>query len=329
MKRLARKRVLVPIFAVLITLIVGCTAAPSATPTSLATAQAVVSATEKPTMTKTPALSTAEVAVPTATITQTPTNTPTNQPTNTPTPTAPPTDSPTETAIPITETVEPTAVPIIEETAVSTPISPAISPPSSTNSVTISLADLPAHLGAEVTVSGQIVSAASFSQGFKFTLDDGTGRADLLLWHNVYDEAWDAPQLNIGATVNATGKVGQFDGVWQVEPDFGGDVKVTTSSGGSAPARAIGDLANHVGEAAQINGTILRLESTGSAVKIFVGDETGEIVVFVWRTILDRIPNNVALGEEGTRVRVNGRVENYRSNLELVPALPYDVEVLP
>jgi len=45
--------------------------------------------------------------------------------------------------------------------------------------------------------------------------------------------------------------------------------------------------------------------------------------------VLDRIPNNVSLGEVGTRVRVNGRVENYRSNLELVPALPYDVEVLP
>jgi len=221
-------------------------------------------------------------------------------------------------------------VPIIEETAVSTPISPAVSPPSSfASATTTTLADLPAHSGQEVTVSGQVVAAASFSQGFKFTLDDGTGRADLLLWHNVYDEAWDAPQLNVGSTVQATGNVGQYDGAWQVEPDFGGDVKVTTLGGNSAPARPIGDLANHVGETAQISGTILRLEGAGSGVKIFVGDDTGEIVVFVWRSILDRIPNNVALGEEGTRVRINGRVENYRSNLELVPSLPYDVEVLP
>jgi len=173
------------------------------------------------------------------------------------------------------------------------------------------------------------VSAASFSQGFKFTLDDGTGRADLLLWHNVYDEGWDAPQLTVGSTVQATGTVGQYDGAWQVEPDFGGDVKVTAPGGNSAPARDIGELANHVGETAQISGTILRLEGAGSGVKIFVGDDTGEIVVFVWRSILDRIPNNVALGEEGTRVKINGRVENYRSNLELVPSLPYDVEVLP
>jgi DNA/RNA endonuclease YhcR with UshA esterase domain len=151
----------------------------------------------------------------------------------------------------------------------------------------------------------------------------------LLLWHNVYDDTWDAPQLNVGAMVQATGTVGQYEGVWQIEPDFGGDVQVTTPGGNFAPARAIGELSNHVGELAQINGTILRLESTSSAVKIFVGDDTGEIVVFVWRTILDRIPNNVALGEEGTRVQVNGRVEEYRSNLELVPSLPYDVDVLP
>lgn len=178
-------------------------------------------------------------------------------------------------------------------------------------------------------MNGRVVAAANFASGFKFTLDDGTGRAVLLLWHNVYDNAWDAPQLNVGATVQATGAVGQYESEWQIEPNFGGDMQVITPGGNYAPARAIGELAGHVGELAQISGAILRLEANSSSVKIFVGDDTGEIVVFVWRTVLDRIPNNVALGEVGTAVRVNGRVENYRSNLELVPALPYDVEVLP
>ena len=51
--------------------------------------------------------------------------------------------------------------------------------------------------------------------------------------------------------------------------------------------------------------------------------------VFIWRTILDRIPKaNPALGTAGTRVRVVGVVQEYRGNLEIVPALPYDVEVL-
>ena len=172
------------------------------------------------------------------------------------------------------------------------------------------MANLSAHSGEEATVSEQVVSAASFPQCFKFTLDDGSGRGTLILWHNVYDEAWDATQLIVGSTVQATGKVGQYDGAWQVEPDFGSDVKVTTLGGNSAPAHAIGELASHVGETAQISGSVLRTESAGSSVKIFVGDETGEVVVFVWRSILDRIPNNVALGEAGTRVKGNDRVEN-------------------
>ena len=70
------------------------------------------------------------------------------------------------------------------------------------------------------------------------------------------------------------------------------------------------------------------MEGLSSAAKVFVGDETGEVMVFIWRTVLDRIPNNTGLGTEGTRVRVVGTVEIYRSNLEVVPTLPYDVVVL-
>jgi len=61
---------------------------------------------------------------------------------------------------------------------------------------------------------------------------------------------------------------------------------------------------------------------------VFVGDGSGEVVVFVWRTVLDRISNNTALGTPGSRVRVVGTVEVYRGNLEVTPTLPNDVVVL-
>jgi DNA/RNA endonuclease YhcR with UshA esterase domain len=313
MKCIVRKQVLVSVIAVLIIMIVGCAAAPPPAPPALPTVQAAVSATENPTQTKTAVPTPSSTKPAPSTTPQPPTATPTI--TASPSPTPSPTTSPTETTTPRPATAEPAAP---------TPGVTAVAP-----SAAIPLADLPNHPGEEVTINGQVISTASFSQGFKFTLDDGSGRATLLMWHTVYDNSWDAPKLNIGAAVRVTGEVGQYEGEWQIEPNFGGDVTVTTAGGDYAPSRAIGELANHIGELAQISGVILRLESTSSAVKIFVGDDTGETVVFVWRTVLDRIPNNVALGEPGTRVRVNGRVENYRSNLELVPALPYDVEVLP
>ncbi len=294
----ARKVIPVIFFFVLIPLLANCTSA-RPTPAAALPTETAHPTTIVPTMTQT--------AVPTPTASPT-TSPPTETATAVPTATA--TTSPTATAV-ATDTPWPTAVP---PTAVS---------------AAIPLSDLPNYAGQEVTVNGRVVAAANFANGFKFTLDDGSGQAVLLLWHNVYDDTWNAPQLNVGAAVRATGTVGQYEGEWQIAPDFGGDVQVTTPGGSFATPRTIGELAGHVGELAQISGAILRLEANSSGVKIFVGDDTGEIVVFVWRTVLDRIPNNVALGEVGTAVRVNGRVENYRSNLELVPALPYDVEVLP
>jgi DNA/RNA endonuclease YhcR with UshA esterase domain len=193
----------------------------------------------------------------------------------------------------------------------------------------VTIGTLAERMGEEVTISGTVVNTASFASGFKFTLSDGTGQVTLLMWHDVYDECWAAPQLNRGATVTATGEVGMFEGELQIVPDFGGDVKVTAVGGPFAPARNIGDLGNHLNELVEIRGQINRVESISSGAKLFVMDDTGEVVVFVWSNILDRVPNNVALGVPGTRVRVVGAVEEFRSNREVVPALPYDIEVLP
>jgi DNA/RNA endonuclease YhcR with UshA esterase domain len=184
-------------------------------------------------------------------------------------------------------------------------------------------------MGQNVTVSGRVVNAASFSGGFRFTLDDGAGRITLLLWHNVYDDCWDAPELNLGAMVRASGEIGQYEGDLQIVPDFGGDVKVTTPGGPLAPQRDIGALGNHVGERVTISGAIIRVEGTGSGVKLFVGDDTGEVAVFIWQNILERIPNNTALGDPGTAVQVTGHVQTYRGNREVAPTLPYDVVVSP
>lgn len=184
-------------------------------------------------------------------------------------------------------------------------------------------------MGQEVTVSGTVVDSASFSQGFKLTLDDGTGRVTLLLWHDVYDEAWDAPDLNLGATVRATGEVGEFEGELQIVPNFGGDVKVTAVAPSSSLTVDIGTLGDYMGQRVTVTGHISRVEGTSSGAKLFVTDETGEILVFVWNTVLDRVDNNVALGTTGTRVRVTGIMQEFRSNRELVPSLPVDIEVLP
>lgn len=225
-----------------------------------------------------------------------PTNQPTTQPTNAPTPTLTP--PPTETPPP-----EVVVTAIGEISA--------------------------ARSGEEVTVEGTVVGTASFSAGFKFTLDDGTGQIVLLMWHDVYDDCWDAPEINVGAVVRATGEVGEYEGELQIEPDFGGDVKAIRGAVASAPSREIGPLGgSDVGQRVMIEGQVIRVEGLSTAVKVFIGDDTGEVMVYIWRTVLDRIKQNAGLGTPGSRVRVVGTVQIYRNNLEVVPVLPVDVTVL-
>ncbi len=263
---------------------------------------------------------------PTPTVRPLPSATVTSPPTDTPLPTATPT--PTETPLPSdTPTPEHTATPTVTLTPTLTPT------PEATPTPVVELTPIgeitPEYVGQEVTVEGEVVGTASFSAGFKFTLDDGTGQIVLLTWHNVYDDCWDAAEINLGATVRATGQVGQYEGELQIEPDFGGDVKAIEGASAWAPSRQIGSLgSSDEGQRVMIEGQVIRVEGSETWAKIFVGDETGEVMVFLYRNVLDRIPNNTALGTPGSRVRVVGTVELYRGNLELKPMLPHDVIVL-
>jgi DNA/RNA endonuclease YhcR with UshA esterase domain len=185
------------------------------------------------------------------------------------------------------------------------------------------------NIGEEVSIQGEVIGTASFSKGFTFTLDDGTGHIVLLMWHNIYDDCWDAPIINVGAEVQVTGEVSQYEETLQIEPSFGGNVKAVKGATATAPVREIGSLSgSDEGRRVMIEGEVLRVEGLSSAVKVSLGDKTGEIVVFIWRNVLDRIVDNIGLGTEGSRVRVVGAVEIYRSNLQVAPTLPNDVMVL-
>ena len=124
-------------------------------------------------------------------------------------------------------------------------------------------------------------------------------------------------------------EVGEYEGKLQIGPSFGGDVEVIEGAAPWATPRDIGSLSGgDAGQRVMIEGHVIRVEGSEGWAKIFVGDDTGEVVVFIWSNVLARIPSNTKLGVEGTQVRVVGTLEVYESNLEVVPALPYDVVVL-
>ncbi len=262
-----------------------------------------------------------ETALPTDRAVRTPTRTQTLTATAQPAPSVRPSETPELGTIapPATAIVSPSLPPAqaLDETP---------TPPLPVTSIGAISTD---RVGQQVTVEGEVVAAASFSAGFKFTISDGTGQVVLLMWHEIYDSCWDASQINLGARVRATGEVALYKGELQIQPGFGGDVEAITGSDPWAPMRDIGSLGGgDEGQRVMIEGDVLRVEGLSSAVKVFLGDDTGEVVVFIWRNILDRVAANTALGTPGSRVRVVGTVDLYRSNLEVIPALPVDVVVL-
>jgi len=246
-------------------------------------------------------------------------------------PPATPTVAPSPTPIPPTPTLTPTLRPSPTATPSPTPEpSPTPAPPTPTPIPIVPIRRLPERMGEEVTVEGQVIATAALrrGKGFKFTLDDGTGQVVLLMWLNVYDDCWDAQKINLGARVRATGTVQTYEGELQIEPRWGRQVKALRAAAPSAPTRQIASLTEaDKGQRVMIEGTVARIEREESYVRLFVNDGSGEIRVFLWLNIYDRIPNRERLDTPGTPVQVVGDVNIYKGTLEVIPVLPYDMVV--
>lgn len=186
------------------------------------------------------------------------------------------------------------------------------------------LADQP--LGATVTVEGAVIAAESFQNGFRLTLDDGTGQVILLLWLPVYDELADPTRLQTGVRVRATGELEEYRGQREVVPARGSDVVVTPAA--SAPTRR--DIASitpaDTGTPVAVEGTVTRSEPFSQGYRVWIDDGSGEIMLLLWENLYGRVAGRERL-TAGARVQAIGVVEEYRGTLEIIPQLPGDVTV--
>lgn len=181
-------------------------------------------------------------------------------------------------------------------------------------------------LGARVTVEGTVTGAESFQNGFRLTLDDGTGQVVLLLWLSVYDELPDPSGLREGARLRGTGELEEYRGRREVVPGRGADVAVIQAAE-PPPRREIAAITPaDRGTTVTVEGTVTRSEPFSQGYRIWVDDGSGEILVLLWSNIYERVAGRERLAP-GAQVQVTGVVEEYRGTLELVPPLPGDVIV--
>ena len=232
---------------------------------------------------------------------RTATPTPIPEPTATPQPTAAPTSTPTPVFTP-TPTVEVTAIGTIG----------------------------PEHLGQKLTVEGEIVQVASFSQGVKLTLDDSTGQITLLLWQDTYRALPNRADLRAGTRVQASGVVNEYEGALELVPEAVGDLVVLVAA--PAPPVAVTPIgqitAADVGQQRTVEGTVVATASFSKGMKFTLDDSTGRIILLLWSNVYETVPDRERL-VEGVRVRASGEIDEYRGEMEIIPALGIDVIVLP
>ncbi len=247
--------------------------------------------------------SAADIVVLTAVATPTPTATTlpvAAEPTITPTPPIAPTKAPAATGAP-----KPTAAPATAANVV--PIG-ALSKD---------------HVGQTFTVRGKVVDASSFSVGFNFLLDDGSGKILLTIFNDDYKFVPNRAGLNLGAEAQVTAKVAEFKGVLELQPKAGRDVQILTpGSSANIPVTAINRLGKP-GERVAIEGTITNVKGFSAGTNLYVDDGTGNLRVTLFSNVLAYVPNADGL-KPGVKVRVFGKTDFF-GGLQLVPQLGYDV----
>lgn len=170
---------------------------------------------------------------------------------------------------------------------------------------------------ARVIVTANISRASQFSQGMRYTLDDGTGRITLLIWSDVLEQISNRDGLGEGAEVRVTGKIDVFNGELEVIPERASDVEMIAAVAISLPSvRLIASITtSDLDQVVSIQGTISELQDFSAGKYVTVQDNSGTLRVTVFNNVLTPVQDKLGIG---TILSVRGQVNVFRGNLELV-----------
>jgi DNA/RNA endonuclease YhcR with UshA esterase domain len=227
------------------------------------------------------------------------------------------------------------------------------------------VADLTAErTGQWAAVRGQVVKVIPFSAGIRLTLDDGTGRANVVLWQDVYAVLSPTLQLTEGAQVAVQGEVSLYRGAIEIVPEIPADVVLiaaapvpptptlaptpttlpiaTIAPTPTAPPPTptprptpkptqvialvpMGQLTPaDKGRLVSVRGKIVEVIKFSSGMKYRLDDGTGQVILLLWQEVFDRVPNRDRL-VNGAQVSATGEVDVYRGDIEVIPRSGADV----
>jgi DNA/RNA endonuclease YhcR with UshA esterase domain len=183
-------------------------------------------------------------------------------------------------------------------------------------------------VGGLVMVEGTLSAVDLFSAGAKFSLDDSSGKVTLLLWQALYESLPQHDTLKAGTTVRVLGEVAEYQGDLEIVPQIPSDVRVLATGERIVADRQLGELgADDLGRLVGVEAVLRSLRTFSAGLKGVLDDGTGVMTLLLWQDVYDELPEASAV-VPGAVLHVEGEVTEYGGELELVPQVPADIEVV-
>lgn len=192
----------------------------------------------------------------------------------------------------------------------------------------IRLKDLKKELsGKFVVVEGNVKSVKQIKGGVLVSIDDGTEVMSFPIWDRVLESVPHRDELQAGAKIKFTGKVGEYKGAMQVVPTYGPAVEITAGKlvkpqqpkTTEAKEAKISELTRDMlGQQVRIVGQIKRTKEIKGGILVTVDDGTGEMTFPIWNKVLNHVASKNDI-KQGNSIDFIGKVEEYRGSLQVVP----------
>ncbi len=159
------------------------------------------------------------------------------------------------------------------------------------------------------------------------TLRDVTGAIDVALPTDFAAAFGATPPMTIGQSIQVVGTVTQFNDTPQVAVRRGADITSLKEAVALAKFVPLAEVTEaSVGKWARTQGEIAAVTPGDKNTKLILSDKAKQITVLIWPDAWAALPQ--ADLQPGAKLIVQGEVNLFNGDLEIVPELPSDVEVV-
>jgi DNA/RNA endonuclease YhcR with UshA esterase domain len=187
---------------------------------------------------------------------------------------------------------------------------------------------VPGDIGRMVRVEAAIAGLQWLPGGSKYTLDDGSGTLALVLWDDVLSRGADGEHLQEGTWLDVQGPLSEYNGELQIVLELPIDVRVTQVQQpliSWVPLSAISTA--YVGKRITTEGQIVDVAPFSSGSRYTLQDGAAELAFVFWQELLANCADGQAL-VPGAWASVQGKIQIYHNELEIVPDRAEDVAVV-